>query len=260
MAGIYLMDFHKNPFIGIFGKANEDWLIFAKGLPKSTKKRAREYLEVEVIETTIGGTSLIGSLLVLNSRGIVVSNIVTDDEVKELEETGLEVVIAPGLENAVGNVVIMDDRSALVDPELDQETVEVLEEVLKVKVYRGTIGESGLIGMCAVMNDKGILVHPDLSDEEKKLLEEAFPNREIMVGTVNRGVPFVGSGIIANSKGALVGNKSTGVEIMRIEGTLFPKRSQGKYPYFGFFNPLQILLLHFYIAPLFHHHFLGKLL
>ncbi len=226
MSGIYLMDFHKNPFIGIFGRANDDWLIFAKGLPKNTKKKAKEYLEVEVLETTVGGTSLIGSLLAMNSRGIVVSNIVTEEELKELKETGLEVVVAPGLENAVGNLVIMDDKSALVDPELDEETVEVMQEVLKVKVYRGTIGESGLIGMCAVINDKGILTHPDLSDDEKKILEKIFPGREIMVGTVNRGVPFVGSGIIVNSKGALVGNKSTGVEVMRIEGTLFPKRSQ----------------------------------
>ncbi|RLF65602.1 MAG: translation initiation factor IF-6 [Thermoplasmata archaeon] len=223
MSRITLLNFHKNPFLGIFGKANDDWLILARGVPREAIKRAKEALDVDVVEVTIGGTSLVGSLLVLNSRGIVVSNIVYDDELKLLEDTGLEVAIVPGKENAIGNVALVDDKAALVDPELDDETVEVLNDVLKVKVYRGTIGDSGLVGMSAVINKYGILCHPDLSDDEEKLLKEVFgEEREINIGTVNRGTPFVGSGIITNSKGVIVGDKSTGVELMRIESTLLP--------------------------------------
>ena len=223
MSRITLLNFHKNPFLGIFGKANDDWLILARGVPKEAIKRAKEALDVDVVEVTIGGTSLVGSLLVLNSRGIVVSNIVYDDELKLLEDTGLEVAIVPGKENAIGNVALVDDKAALVDPELDDETVEVLNDVLKVKVYRGTIGDSGLVGMSAVINKYGILCHPDLSDDEEKLLKEVFgEEREINIGTVNRGTPFVGAGIITNSKGVIVGDKSTGVELMRIESTLLP--------------------------------------
>ncbi|MCD6503660.1 MAG: translation initiation factor IF-6 [Thermoplasmata archaeon] len=223
MGKITLLNFHKNPFLGIFGKANDEWLIVARGVPLETIKKAKEALDVDVIEITIGGTSLVGSLLVLNSKGIVVSNIIYEDELKILEEIGLEVAVAPGKENAVGNVVLVDDKAALVDPELDEETVNVLEDVLKVKVYRGTIGDSGLVGMSAVINKYGILCHPDLSDNEEKLLKEIFgEDRTIDVGTVNRGTPFVGSGIIANSKGVIVGDRSTGVELMRIESTLLP--------------------------------------
>jgi len=223
MSRITLLNFHKNPFLGIFGKANDDWLILARGVPKEAIKRAKEALDVDVVEVTIGGTSLVGSLLVLNSRGIVVSNIVYDDELKLLEDTGLEVAIVPGKENAIGNVALVDDKAALVDPELDDETVEVLNDVLKVKVYRGTIGDSGLVGMSAIINKYGILCHPDLSDDEEKLLKEVFgEEREINIGTVNRGTPFVGAGIITNSKGVIVGDKSTGVELMRIESTLLP--------------------------------------
>lgn len=224
MGKLELLNFHKNPFLGIFGKANDDWLIVARGIPKEALRRAKEALEVEVIETTIGDTSLIGSLLVLNSRGIVVSNIAYESEIKILKETGLEVAIAPGKENAIGNVALVNDNAALVDPNLDEETIEVLEDVLKVKVYKGTIGDSGLVGMSAVINKYGILCHPDLTDEEEKLLREIFgEEREINIGTVNRGTPFVGSGIIANSKGVIVGDKSTGVELMRIESTLLPR-------------------------------------
>ena len=223
MAGISLLNFHKNPFLGILGRANDDWLIVAKGVPKEALKKAKETLEVDVIETTIGGTSLIGSLLIINSRAIVVSNIVYEDELKLLKETGLEVEVAPGKENAVGNLVLVDDVAAIVDPELDEETVKLIEDVMKVKVYRSTIGDSGLTGMCAVVNKYGVLCHPDLSDEEEEILKKAFgEDRDINIGTVNKGTPFVGSGIIANSKGVIVGDKSTGVELMRIESTLLP--------------------------------------
>ncbi len=223
MAGISLLNFHKNPFLGILGRANDDWLIVAKGVPKEALRRAKETLEVDVIETTIGGTSLIGSLLIINSHGIIVSNIAYEDELKLLKETGLEVEVVPGKENAVGNLVLIDDVAAIVDPELEDETVRLIEEVMKVKVYRGTIGDSGLTGMSAVVNKYGVLCHPDLSDKEEEILKIAFgKDRDINIGTVNKGTPFVGSGIIANSKGVIVGDKSTGVELMRIETTLLP--------------------------------------
>jgi len=41
------------------------------------------------------------------------------------------------------------------------------------------------------------------------------------VGTVNRGNIFVRSGIVANSKGALVGYETTGPELLRIQSALF---------------------------------------
>jgi len=223
MAGVSLLNFHKNPFLGILGRANDDWLIVAKGVPKEALRKAKETLEVDVIETTIGGTSLIGSLLIINSNGIIVSNIAYEDELKLLKETGLEVEVVPGKENAVGNLVLIDDVAAIVDPELEDETVRLIEEVMKVKVYRGTIGDSGLTGMSAVVNKYGVLCHPDLSDKEEEILKIAFgEDRDINIGTVNKGTPFVGSGIIANSKGVIVGDRSTGVELMRIETTLLP--------------------------------------
>ena len=41
-----------------------------------------------------------------------------------------------------------------------------------------------------------------------------------MIGTINHGVPFIGSGLVANSKGALVGDLTTGIELGRIEEAL----------------------------------------
>ena len=43
---------------------------------------------------------------------------------------------------------------------------------------------------------------------------------KVITGTVNHGVPLIGSGLIANSYGAIVGNITTGIELGRIEEAL----------------------------------------
>ena len=40
------------------------------------------------------------------------------------------------------------------------------------------------------------------------------------IGTVNYGTSFLGSGVVANSKGALIGNATTGIETNRVEWAL----------------------------------------
>jgi len=40
------------------------------------------------------------------------------------------------------------------------------------------------------------------------------------VGTVNRGISLIRSGIVANNKGAVVGDSTTGFEMMRITEVL----------------------------------------
>ena len=41
-----------------------------------------------------------------------------------------------------------------------------------------------------------------------------------MIGTVNHGYPVIGSGLVANTKGAIIGKLTTGIEMGRIEEAL----------------------------------------
>jgi translation initiation factor 6 len=41
-----------------------------------------------------------------------------------------------------------------------------------------------------------------------------------MIGTVNHGDPMIGTGLVANSKGAIIGRNTTGIEMGRIEEAL----------------------------------------
>jgi len=73
--------------------------------------------------------------------------------------------------------------------------------------------------MAAVVTNKGLLCHPKVTLEEKKVLESVF-DVEVMSGTVNHGMPLIGSGLVANTKGAIIGNLTTGIEMGRIEEAL----------------------------------------
>ena len=73
--------------------------------------------------------------------------------------------------------------------------------------------------MTAVVTNKGCLCHPKVSDDEKNQLEALF-DVEVMIGTVNHGIPLIGSGLVANSNGAIIGNLTTGIELGRIEESL----------------------------------------
>ena len=73
--------------------------------------------------------------------------------------------------------------------------------------------------MAAVVTNKGLLCHPKTSEEEIRFLEKVF-KVPVMIGTINHGSPVIGSGLVANTKGAIIGDLTTGIEMGRIEEAL----------------------------------------
>ena len=94
-----------------------------------------------------------------------------------------------------------------------------IEKVLQVPLHKGTIAGLKTVGMAAVATNKGVLCHPLVTEEEKRMLSSVF-QVPVMIGTVNHGVPLIGSGLIANGKGFVVGSLTTGIEMGRIEEAL----------------------------------------
>lgn len=214
-----LLDFFENPNLGVFCRSNDKIAFIQKGLLKKVKKRVITALDVKLVEITIAESTIIGSLLTMNSKGVVVTDLVDEESYKIIEGQGLDVFVIDEKINAAGNDILVNDFGALVHPDFKSKTVKKIAEVLQVPVYQGKIANLDTVGMAAVVTNKGLLCHPKATDEDISSLKDIF-DVEVMIGTVNHGVPLIGSGLVANTKGAIIGNLTTGIELGRIEEAL----------------------------------------
>ena len=119
---------------------------------------------------------------------------------------------------ALGNNILCNDRAAIINPNFENNQLKIIEDALGVEVVKGNIlgpEEPGLVGSQALCTNKGVLVHVDADHEILEWLGKVL-RVEVDIGTINAGYPYIASGVIANSHGAVVGDDTTGPEIMRL--------------------------------------------
>ncbi|WP_336327646.1 translation initiation factor IF-6 [Halovenus sp. HT40] len=212
--------FSGSPYIGVFARATNDCLLIRPDIDDDLVADCADELSVPVVETTIGGSGTVGSLVAGNSNGLLVSNRATDREIDRIEEAvDLPVTELPGRINAAGNVVLANDNGAYVHPDLPREAIQRIKDGLDVPVERGDIAGVNTVGTAAVTTGRGVLCHPKSTDEELDRIE-AHLDVPADIGTINYGGPLVGSGLIANDDGYIVGSETTGPELGRIDSAL----------------------------------------
>jgi translation initiation factor 6 len=139
---------------------------------------------------------------------------VEDFELEELRRAlGIRVEALPSRYTSVGNLVVANDKGALASPILDREALRLLEEVLQVPVHTTRVAGYIQVGAVVVATNTGCVAHPEASDEELKALSE-WLGVPATPATVNDGVPFLASGIVANNRGIVVGSATSGPELM----------------------------------------------
>ncbi len=213
------MSVRGDPNVGAWITASEDHALVPPLLSRDDIETVEETLDVTVIVTTVAGSNLVGTMVAMNSNGALLPRNAEPEEIKALEREGIDVDTLPSKMNAVGNIVLTNDRGAIVHPELDTYAVETVEDVLGVKAEPMDVGGVKIPGSAGVATEKGALVHPAATQDELEKIERVL-GVPADVGTVNKGSPFIGSGLVANSDGALVGEETTGPELARIEDVL----------------------------------------
>jgi translation initiation factor 6 len=204
-----------DPNIGVFSRVLGNIAIIPPESPEDYKLALIQALNVELVETTVQGSTIIGSLVAGNSRGIVMSGLATDNEIAILEKHRKILLLKDSM-NAAGNIIMANDTFAAVHEDMPSELAHEIGEFLEVEVIHLTLGGVKTVGMAGVATNKGIIVHPRATPHQIARLEEVA-KIPVGTGTINMGSALVGTGLLVNETGYIAGNATSGFELGRIE-------------------------------------------
>ena len=204
---------YRSPNIGIFLKANDKTILIPRGMAPTKAHKIESLLGVKSVRTSIGGLRLLGPLVAMNGKGIVVSRLAEDEEMKHIKEaTGLPVERIPSKYTSIGNLVAANDKGAVVSTIFEREAVMRISDVLDVPVEVMEIASYVQVGSVVIATNLGGAIHPHANEEEVRRVSEVL-RVDVEPATVNGGVPFVASGIVVNSQAAVVGSLTRGPEL-----------------------------------------------
>jgi translation initiation factor 6 len=209
------VSFAGDPNIGVFARAFDDIAVIPPDAPDEFRKVLVETLKVELVETTLQGSAIIGSLLAGNGNGFVVSGLASDDEIGRLSRYR-DVYLLEETMNAAGNVILVNDVFCAVHPDMPKDMADEVGEFLRVPVINLSLGGVKTVGMAAVATNKGVIAHPRSTRAEIQRLEE-ITDLPVGTGSINMGSGLVGAGLLANRHGYVAGLATSGFELGRIE-------------------------------------------
>lgn len=158
---------------------------------------------------------VIVNLVLGNKKGLLVPNNTTDNELRNIRNSLPETVKVVRVEeklSALGNVIACNDYVALIHPDLDKETEEIIADTLGVEVFRNSVANNMLVGTYCVISNNGGLVHPQTTVEQLDELSNLL-QVPLCAGTINRGSDVIGAGLVVNDWAAFCGLESTATEV-----------------------------------------------
>ena len=209
-------DVYRGPNLGVYTSVNDNIVLVPMGFAESKAKKLAQYLDVDYHYTSIANTRLIGALAVMNNRGILLPKTAFANEYDYLKkETDLEIGVLDSKYTALGNLICANDRGAVVSPWLSKNDCQTIKDILGVEIIQKRIAGHNQAGAVMVANNSGAAIHPEADEEDMKQFANVL-GIKVEHSSINNGIPYVSSGILANNKTIVVGSLTTGPEIMML--------------------------------------------
>ena len=209
-------DIYRNPNIGIYTKANNDFVFIPRGFAQTKTENLAKYLQTDYLITSIANTRLLGILMVLNNHGILLPKTCSQEEIKNLKKgTDLNIKILDAKHNALGNLICANDKGGIISPVIDKEHLREIEDVLDIEVLQKKIAGYNQVGAVMTATNQGGVIHPEANEKDISIFSNIL-GINIEPATINGGIPYLSSGILANSNAVVVGTLTNGPEIMML--------------------------------------------
>ncbi len=208
--------------IGVFLSGNSSCIFYPSTILKATLKKFQNTFEEPLYPLSINNSNLLGVYMVSNKYGIILPNMIGDDELSHLKSTvsgEMNIGIINSIDNAFGNLILCNDKGAIISTFLKKNRKEI-EDILNVETVVYDFARSYLPGSVSLANNHGCLVSPLANDDEIDFLNSILKVKEIDVSTINRGMPYLSSGAVVNDNSGIFGVDSTGPEMMRLTNVL----------------------------------------
>jgi translation initiation factor 6 len=204
-----------SPFIGVFGCVTEKIGLFPLQLERKETRKLEDFFGVEVIKTSIAGSSLIGSLVKGNSKGFVLPETTEEKEMEFLSSQGIKVKKVNGL-TALGNLLALNDFGGIASLLIEKKVLKEIKKFFGVPFKQMNVANSEVVGSCIAATNKGFVVHPEIKEKELKDIESLLKVKGVP-STANYGNPFIANDVLANSKGVLIGEYTSNAEMLMID-------------------------------------------
>ena len=209
-------DVYRGPNIGIFTSVNDKFVFVPNGFAKNKAENLARYLQTEYLITPVANTRLLGILMVHNNHGMLLPKTSLPGEIANLQKrTGLNVKILDTKYSALGNLISVNDKGGIVSPVIEKEYVKEIEDVLDIEVIQKKIAGYYQVGAVMEANNFGGVIHPETEEEDIKKISNVL-GVNVEPATINGGTPFISSGMLTNNNAIVVGNLTTGPEIMML--------------------------------------------
>ena len=106
-------DIYSGPNIGIYTKVNDNFLFLSSGFSAIKSKKLSEYLQTDIITTSVANTRLLGILMAVNNHGILLPRTCSQDELEELKKK-------TDLNNKISQAFEVSNNLTIKPPQLKQ--------------------------------------------------------------------------------------------------------------------------------------------
>ncbi len=216
MLDIIKYDVYRGPNIGLYTAVNDSHVFIPNGFAKTKAQNLADYLKTDYVFTSMANTRLLGALMVVNNHGMLVPQTCHQWEFDHLKKsTDLNIGILETKFNALGNLISVNDKGCVMSPVIPKEYAKKISDILDVEVISKKVAGFHQAGVVVRATSHGGVIHPETDDDDIKTISNVL-GVNLEPSTINGGVPYVSSGLLANNNAIVVGTLTGGPEIMML--------------------------------------------